>query len=91
MTWDGPERRCRTLTDEDLAAIIERMNTDRPLPLASEIHQEHHEFIGAWIQREKRKQELWEKVKAQVFGWGVIAALGGIAYAVYEWARNHLK
>lgn len=41
-------------------------------------HSEHHEFIERMIKKEERRQEIWDKVKAQVLGWGIVAIIGSI-------------
>lgn len=83
------ERRSRVLTDQDLAAVAEMVAATRPI--ADNLHIEHHQFIGEWIERSKRRTETLEKVKAQVGGWGIIVALSGVGYAVWDWVRAHLK
>lgn len=88
MSADRTERRERTITDEDVRAITLAFEAFRSVPF--EEHREHHEFIAMWIEREKRKIEMAEKVKAQLAGWGVITLLGGIGYAVWEWVKRHL-
>lgn len=49
-----------------------------------ETHKEHHEFIRMCIKREERRQEIWDKVKVHVLGWGFVAAIGLIGKAVYH-------
>jgi len=83
------ERRSRLLTEQDLEAVADMVARTRPI--ADELHLEHHQFIGEWIKRTRRRAETMEKVKAQVGGWGVIVLLSGIGYSVWEWIRNSLK
>ena len=40
-----------------------------------------------WIERENRKAEFREKVRAQVGGWTIITVLSGIGYAAFEGFR----
>ena len=59
------ERRQNFLTKEDVkelldAAVDKHMTSDA------------HQFVQAWMQKEQRKQELWEKAKAHVLGWGAV-------------------
>lgn len=56
-----------------------------------ESHRPHHEFIARWIERERRRDEMWEKIKVQVGGWAVIAFLGGIGLAAWQFVKAHLK
>jgi len=83
------ERRSRVLTDQDLAALVEAISCTRPVP--DNLHLEHHQFIGEWIGRARRRAETMETIRAQVGGWGIIVALSGIGYAVWEWVRSHLR
>lgn len=85
---ERPERRTRTLTGEDVRAIVAAFEAFRSVP--HEEHRTHHEFLGIWIEREKRKIEMIEKVKAQLAGWGAIAAIGGLVFALWEWAKRNL-
>ena len=41
-------------------------------------HKSHHAFIEEMIRKETRKQEMWEKIKAQVLGWGIVAIVGAL-------------
>lgn len=89
MSADRSERRVRTLTDEDVRAIALAFEAFRSVPY--EEHREHHEFISAWIARQRRKDETVEKVRAQLAGWGIITLLGGIGFAVWEFVKKHLN
>ena len=69
---------------EMLASVLrEVLNEKRAID--DETHREHHEFIKAFIARQKQSEETKEKIKANVYGWGIIVALGGIGSAVYHW------
>lgn len=48
-------------------------------------HKSDHAFLRMLEERERRKDEMWEKVKTQVLGWGIIAVVGGIG----AWLLNH--
>ena len=64
------------------------------LTVPEELHREHHDFIKTWIERQKRKDERWDKIKTQVGGWGIIAFLSGVGKGVYEAAlliKEHWK
>lgn len=49
-----------------------------------ETHRTDHEFIKFLKEREERKIARWEKVRQQVYGWGIIMAIGSIGTAVYQ-------
>jgi hypothetical protein len=81
------ERRTRTLTDEDIAALTAAMHGG----MTPDEHADHHQTFRTWIERENRKAEFREKIKAQVGGWGVVAALSGIGYAAWEGFKGIVK
>ena len=56
-----------------------------------ELHMEHHEFIKALIEKERRKQELWEKIKENVGSWALICVLGFIAWSAMDSFIHYLK
>lgn len=71
MSWDGQERRIIpvALTKEDLTEVID-------LAMERHVHSDSHLFVQTLMEKEKRRQELWEKAKAHVLGWGLVAVLG---------------
>lgn len=84
------ERRARTLTDGDIDALSCAVHGGVPI----EEHIAHHAAIKTWIERENRKAERAEKVKAQVGGWAIIATLGLIGKGVWAgwiYLKDHLK
>ena len=84
-----PERRRRALTDDDLQALAAVFESTRAMP--QDLHRKHHEFVDRWIEKEKRKSERWERTKTHVMGWGIVTAIGGIGYSVFEWLKSSLK
>lgn len=81
------ERRTRTLTDDDIAALSLAIHGATP----PDEHAEHHRMFRLWIERENRKAEFREKVKAQVGGWTIITMLSGVGYAAWEGFRATLR
>lgn len=63
------------MTPEELELIIDRA-LDKRSRIDVEAHQEHHEFVRTLIEREHRRQVLWDEVLKQILGWGAIAAIG---------------
>jgi hypothetical protein len=43
-----------------------------------EYPEEHKAFIEVMMIREQRKAELWESIKSQILGWGIIGIVGAI-------------
>lgn len=81
------ERRSRLLTDEDIAALTEALYGG----MSPDEHAEHHQTFKTWIERENRKAEFREKVKAQVGGWSIITGLTAIGYAAWEGFKGLLR
>jgi hypothetical protein len=52
--------------------------------LTKKMHAEHHAVFQAWLERENRRAEFREKVKAQVGGWGIITLLTACGYMVWH-------
>lgn len=86
---EHPERRARTLTDEDVQALSAVLHGN----FTADEHAEHHRMFRIWIDRENRKAEFREKLKAQVGGWSIITLLSVVGYAVWEGflATLHIK
>lgn len=77
------ERRIhRSLTDDDIEAICLRLTEFSGL--SPEEHRDHHNAFTAYIEGQRRKAEFWEKVKAQVGGWLIIALLGSIGTLAWK-------
>lgn len=47
-------------------------------------HRDHHDFVKLMILERQRRVDRAEKIKAQVGGWMIIAILGSIGTAVYQ-------
>jgi hypothetical protein len=54
-------------------------------------HADHHEWIARMIEHDKIKRERLEKIKTQVFGWGILTILSAVGYAVWEGTKVLLK
>jgi len=53
-------------------------------------HSTHHLWVGNRIERDKKREELWLKVRAHVYGWGAVTVLAGFFYSFGEWVRHLL-
>jgi hypothetical protein len=51
---------------------------------AFDYDRKRREFVDAWIAKEKRKQELWDRVIATSVAGGVLAFLGWAAISLWE-------
>lgn len=60
------------------------------IDIETKTHGKHHEYIQSQIDRNRRDEERWEKVKTQVLGWGVIAIAGWIGKLVLD-AISHYR
>lgn len=93
-TWDGNDRRKNARAELVQAVVCAIRDESLVAGISAAEHQEQHAFLHEWIEEIKRKRELREKIKTQVFGWAIIAALGSLATAVYNAAvylKDHLK
>ncbi len=70
--------------DQDEMITAFNLALDKRNRLDGETHHHHHEFIAELIEARKVKRERWEKIRIQVMGWGIVAALGSIGTAVYH-------
>jgi len=70
MTWDGQDRRqvVEAITKEDLKEVID-------LAMERHVHSDSHAFVQILMAKEQRRQELWEKAKAHVLGWGAVTII----------------
>ena len=86
MTEEFKERRKDSLSKNDLRDVVEEVFESRRIKIEeikesiSEALQDHlqadsHQFVKMLMAKEQRKQELWEKTKAHVVGWGSVALL----------------
>lgn len=50
----------------------------------NETHRDHHEFVKILITERKQRMDRHEKIRTQVYGWGIISLLGIIGSAVYH-------
>jgi len=48
----------------------------------ADIHAAHHRFINEELEERQRKRERREKIREQVFGWGIITLLSGLIYSI---------
>lgn len=73
-----------------IADRLREMHADLAGMSAKE-HRDHHDALQRFIDRETRRAELYERIKASTGGWVVITTIAGIGYAVWEWLRTHLR
>jgi hypothetical protein len=82
------------LTDSDIARIAQAVVDATAVVSAetsridNETHAQHHAAIAVWIDRNNKRAEVLEKIKAQVGGWSVVIFLGAIGVAVWDWVKR---
>ena len=79
-----------TLTRKDITEAVNEVLTARR-SIDETSHFEHHNYVGALIERERKRTERNEKIKTQVIGWGVVTAIGGIGYAIWEAVKASVR
>jgi len=86
--YSGPDRRTdQTLTRSDLEYMFDKHEASERQHLTDAINQhllsDQHLFVSTWMKKEQRKQELWEKTKAHVTGWGAVAVIIFVANLIW--------
>lgn len=78
------------LTEPEENRLVERFaqQLDKRRNVSESVHKQHHDFVQMLIDKEKRKQELHEKVKAQVAGWGIISVILAVVTGIGFWFRD---
>lgn len=71
------ERRRNFLTKEDVKELLDEA-------VDKHMTSDAHQFLTTWMAKEQRKQELWEKAKAHVIGWGLVSLLVFFATLIKE-------
>ena len=81
--------------DEDEVVALFRKAVSQELEsrdrIDAETHKEHHAFIEDLLECSRRRRKLMDAIMPQVLGWGIIAILGWIGYAVYQAARSAVQ
>jgi hypothetical protein len=86
MNEEFHERRKNTVSKAELREVIDEVFDARRIKIEEikatigDAFEEHmkgdsHQYIKLLMQKEQRKQELWEKTKAHVAGWGSVALI----------------
>jgi len=79
------------MDSNDIKKVMEEV-LESHTTASSKLHEKHHAFIDILLDERKRKQERNEKIKAQVYGWGIItmitSILSGIGYAMYHYIKH---
>ena len=85
MSWDGQDRRLtpQQMTKEDLKNVMDSA-------MERHIHSDAHTFVEVLMEKEKRKQELWEAIKKHVYGWTAVAVVGFVAASVWHEVMDSL-
>jgi hypothetical protein len=72
------------ITKEDIREIIDNAIERHSLS-------DDHQFIKTLIAREKRNQELFEKIKAHVIGWSFLVTVSFLAAVLWDDVMRFLK
>lgn len=78
----------RRKPDSEMVRQIIDALKENSICIDNETHKEHHEFIKVMLEREHRRLARSDRIREQVVGWAIIAFLGGIGTAVYNWLMN---
>lgn len=66
-------------------------NVQRELMLIPSTHADDHTFLRAWIDRERRRNERWDKIMTSFFGWLLIGVTGYIGTKGIELLVNFFR
>ena len=69
--------------------LIHELDSERKI--SPETHELHHDYIRHKLSKEEKKDAMWEGVKKQILGWGIIIILSGIGIAVNEWFQHAIN
>ena len=69
-----------------LTEVIDQRNA-----VDDQTHRLHHDFVTRLIEREKLRQERWEKWRTHVMGWATVAAITGAVYLLGAGVQQWLK
>lgn len=82
------------MNEETLKKALTEVLEDRRR-IDQDTHSTHHEYVSRLIERDKRRSEMWSRVRGHVIGWGIITSVTGLVYllgdATRELLRNWLK
>lgn len=75
--------------DDVKLAIRDVLNERKGVDEAT--HSAHHKFVADEIDARARRQEIRDKVRAQVMGWGLISILAAIGAGAYQLLKAGVK
>lgn len=73
---------------EDIISAIEEALEGRR-HVSEKEHHDHHEFIKVMIEKERRRQERWDRIKTQTIGWSITSIMTALGAAVVFWVKNN--
>lgn len=90
------------LTDQELEHIVDHVleragdelvrrferTLDQRRTISEAEHRADHEFLRTWRERECRRAKMWARIREQVVGWSIVAALGVIGTAAWMLIKN---
>ena len=97
------ERRRVVVTKEDLEEVVavallrhaesSRVSTSGIVNDAIDRHMssDSHAFVRTMIDKERRRQELWENTRKHVVGWGAVAVIMYLLSSTWDGLLSHLK
>ncbi len=65
--------------------FIKKLEASRTI--SDEKHRDHHRWIDYKIAKERKREEMWEKVKANVIGGVIMSLFSGIGVVLYFFGK----
>jgi len=69
------------MTDPKTIAKEVALEFEKIYDIDPQTHKSHHRLIDELADKMERRRVMWDGVKKQVFGWGILVVLGGIGKA----------
>ena len=85
VSHEGPERRKSLLTQADLDALSEVMNS------RVKGHSAHHEWIEAQIAKDTARAAFWDRLREHLAKWGAVSLITLLFYLAWQGVRHYVK
>lgn len=78
------------MDEETLVRTLSKVLDERNR-IDSETHRSHHDYVSRLIDRDKKRSEMWHRVKGHVIGWGLVSGITGFIYLLGDTMRELVR